>query len=160
MVTGIDLVKEQLRVAAGEPLSFRQEDVKITGHAIECRVNAEDPFRGFRPSPGKVGLYVPPGGPGVRVDSHLFSGYRIPPHYDSMIAKLICHRADPRRGDPTPCFAPLGSTVIEGIQTTIPLHMPASWNTGSSRAATVDTGFLDTQLMPRLGRRSEDKTSS
>lgn len=148
MVTGIDLVQEQLRVASGEPLSFRQEDVKITGHAIECRVNAEDPFRGFRPSPGKVGLYVPPGGPGVRVDSQLFSGYRIPPHYDSMVAKIICHGADRADAIRTMLRA-LGETVIEGIQTTIPLHARILEH-GQFKSGDVDTGFLDTQLMPSL----------
>jgi acetyl-CoA carboxylase biotin carboxylase subunit len=90
-VTGIDLVKEQLRVAAGEKLSFTQEDIKLTGHAIECRINAEDPDNNFMPSPGKIETWQMPGGPRVRLDSHGYAGYVIPPFYDSMLAKLIVH---------------------------------------------------------------------
>src|SRR6059036_829438 len=93
MVTGIDLVREQIRIAAGEGLGYKQEAVQFMGHAIECRVNAEDPEH-FVPSPGRVTLWVPPGGPGVRVDSHLMSGYAVPPHYDSLIAKVIVHGRD------------------------------------------------------------------
>src|SRR5215203_2197100 len=89
-VTGIDLIKQQILIAAGEKLPFKQEDIKQTGHAIECRINAEDPSRNFAPSPGEIGLYYAPGGHGVRVDSHAYSGYTIPPYYDSMIGKLIC----------------------------------------------------------------------
>ena len=94
MITGVDLVKEQIRVAAGEPLSIRQEDISVNGHAIECRINAEDPSRGFMPQPGLIETFDPPGGPGVRLDSHARSGYRIPPNYDSMIGKLIVHGPD------------------------------------------------------------------
>jgi acetyl-CoA carboxylase biotin carboxylase subunit len=97
-VTGIDLVKEQILVAAGEPMTFKQSDVKLNGHAIECRINAEDFEHGFRPSPGKVTYWYRPGGPGLRVDSHVYAGYTIPPYYDSMIGKLIAHGKDrPRR---------------------------------------------------------------
>ncbi len=88
LVTGVDLVKEQLRIAAGEELPFRQGDIKINGHAIECRINAEDPQENFFPSPGKITTYNPPGGPGVRVDGISYAGYEIPPYYDSMVAKL------------------------------------------------------------------------
>ncbi len=92
LVTGIDLIKEQIRIAAGEPLGYKQKDIKQMGHAIECRINAEDPARNFAPSPGLIEELRLPGGPGVRIDSHAYSGYRIPPNYDSMIGKLIVHR--------------------------------------------------------------------
>ncbi len=93
MITGVDIVKEQLRIAAGLPLSIRQEDVQIRGHAIECRINAEDPAN-FVPSPGKITAFHAPGGLGVRWDSHIYAGYSVPPYYDSMIGKLICHAED------------------------------------------------------------------
>jgi acetyl-CoA carboxylase biotin carboxylase subunit len=119
-ITGIDLVREQIRVAAGERLSFTQEDVRITGHAIECRVNAENSVT-FMPSPGVVKNFHAPGGPGVRIDSGLYSGYRIPSNYDSLIAKLIVHGAD--RAE---CIARLGRAleefVVDGVDTTLPLH--------------------------------------
>src|SRR5262249_22698382 len=92
LVTGIDLVKEQIRVAAGEKLTFSQKDVQLRGAAIECRINAEDPAKDFRPSPGLITKWIPPGGPGVRLDSHVSQGYRVPPNYDSLIAKLLVHR--------------------------------------------------------------------
>ncbi|MES2252597.1 MAG: acetyl-CoA carboxylase biotin carboxylase subunit [Pseudomonadota bacterium] len=120
MITGIDLIKEQIRVAAGEPLGYTQKDIMFNGHAIECRVNAEDP-RTFIPSPGKIVNYLAPGGLGVRVDSHVYPGYVVPPYYDSMIAKLIVHgrtRAE--------CLSRLNRAlneyVIDGIKTTLPLH--------------------------------------
>ncbi|MDD3594182.1 MAG: acetyl-CoA carboxylase biotin carboxylase subunit [Candidatus Gastranaerophilales bacterium] len=121
MVTGIDLVKEQIRVAAGEKLSFTQDDVKISGHAIECRINAEDPQKDFMPCPGEIEGYIAPGGFGVRVDSHAYTHYKIPPYYDSMIGKLICWGKD--RED---CMArakrALSEYVILGVKTTIPFH--------------------------------------
>ncbi|PCI51586.1 MAG: acetyl-CoA carboxylase biotin carboxylase subunit [Alphaproteobacteria bacterium] len=120
MITGIDLVREQIRVAAGLPLSFTQEDVKFSGHSIECRINAEDPFT-FVPSPGKIGDYHTPGGLGVRVDSGIYSGYTIPPYYDSMIAKLIVH-GKTRNECLMRLRRALGEYVIDGIKTTIPLH--------------------------------------
>ena len=88
LVTGLDIVKLQLRIAAGEPLPFRQQDITLRGHAMECRINAEDP-KSFAPSPGLVKLWHPPGGPGIRVDSHLYSGYTVPPYYDSLVAKIL-----------------------------------------------------------------------
>jgi len=119
-VTGLDLVREMIRIAEGHPLSFTQDDVRFNGHAIECRINAEDPFT-FAPSPGTVNEYHAPGGLGVRVDSGLYSGYRVPPHYDSMIAKLIVHG---RNRDE--CLMRLRRAllefVIDGIKTTVPLH--------------------------------------
>ncbi|MEO1191474.1 MAG: acetyl-CoA carboxylase biotin carboxylase subunit [Pseudomonadota bacterium] len=120
MITGVDLVREQIRAASGGSLSVKQEDIQLSGHAIECRINAEH-WRTFAPSPGQVSGYHAPGGLGVRVDSGLFAGYRVPPHYDSLIAKLIVHAAS--RED---CFMRLRRAleeyVVEGIETTIPLH--------------------------------------
>lgn len=121
MVTGIDLVKQQLLVAAGEPLAIRQEDVQFSGHAVECRINAEDP-QTFRPSPGTISLYHPPGGPGVRIDSHIYAGYTVPPYYDSLIGKLICH-AGTRDAALARTYNALTELVIEGIDTNAPLHM-------------------------------------
>jgi len=118
-ITGVDLVKEQLRVAAGEPLSVRQEDIVSRGHAIECRVNAEDPTADFSPRFGVIDAYVPPGGPGIRVDSHLFTGYRVPIHYDSLLAKIIAWGRD--RDEAVARMArALGEFVIVGAPTTIP----------------------------------------
>ncbi len=118
-VTGIDLIREQIRVAAGAKLSFTQKDIKIKGHAIECRINAENPYKDFTPSPGKVDLFIPAGGIGVRVDSHVYSGYTIPPYYDSMIAKLIVY-GDNRQHAIERCRRALDEFVVEGIDTTIP----------------------------------------
>ncbi|RAU23519.1 acetyl-CoA carboxylase biotin carboxylase subunit [Paramagnetospirillum kuznetsovii] len=119
-ITGIDLVREQIRIAAGAPLGYTQDDVRFQGHAIECRVNAEDP-QSFIPCPGRISGYHAPGGLGVRVDSGLYSGYRIPPHYDSMIAKLIVH-GNSRNEALMRLRRSLGEYVIEGIKTTLPLH--------------------------------------
>lgn len=118
MVTGIDIIKEQIRIAAGEKLGYSQEDVKINGHAIEVRINAENPSRGFSPSPGQVTFYCPPGGPGVRVDSHVYNGYVIPPNYDSMVGKLIVHGKD---RDEAICRMrrALREYIVEGVSTTI-----------------------------------------
>src|SRR5262245_47479842 len=121
MVTGIDLVREQIRIAAGEGLGYKQDAVRFTGHAIECRVNAEDPDH-FVPSSGRVTQWVPPGGPNVRVDSHLMSGYMVPPHYDSLIAKVIVHGRD-RAEAIARMHRALSETVIAGPKTTIPFHL-------------------------------------
>ncbi len=121
MVTGIDIVREQLLIADGQPLSIKQEDVVIKGHAFECRINAEDPVS-FLPSPGKIGHYHPPGGLGVRVDSHLYSGYSVPPFYDSLIAKIIA-TADTREAALTRMRFALEELVIEGIKTNAALHL-------------------------------------
>ena len=120
-ITGIDLVKEQIRIASGEKLNFDQKDVEFRGHAIECRINAEDPARSFTPSPGTIGLYYAPGGHGVRVDSHAYSGYTIPPYYDSLIGKLIAH-GDNRKMALERMYSALSEYLIRGIKTTIPLH--------------------------------------
>lgn len=120
-MTGIDLIKEQIRIANGEKLSFEQKDIKFDRHAIECRINAEDPARNFIPSPGTIALYYSPGGHGVRVDSHAYSGYTIPTHYDSMIGKLICYGRD-RKTALERTYRALSEYIIRGVKTTIPLH--------------------------------------
>jgi len=120
MITGVDIVKEQLMIAAGETLSHKQKDVIFHGHAIECRINAEDP-KTFMPSPGTINLYHPAGGPGVRVDSHLYNGYTVPPYYDSMIGKLIAS-GDDREGALARMRTALTEIVVEGVKTNIPLH--------------------------------------
>ncbi|MEK8090785.1 acetyl-CoA carboxylase biotin carboxylase subunit [Thermithiobacillus plumbiphilus] len=120
MITGIDIVKEQIRIAAGLPLSVRQDDVRFQGHAIECRINAEDPEK-FVPSPGRITGYHTPGGPGIRVDSHIYAGYSVPPYYDSMIGKLIAHGKD-RNEALARMRSALQELVVDGIKTTIPLH--------------------------------------
>jgi acetyl-CoA carboxylase, biotin carboxylase subunit len=119
MVTSFDLVKEQIRVAAGEPISYKGDGTRLRGHAIECRINAEDPYRGFQPCPGLITAYHPPGGPGVRVDTHVYAGYTVPPYYDSLLAKVIVHG-----NDRTEALARMGqaldSFILEGVTTTIP----------------------------------------
>ncbi|GFO72396.1 acetyl-CoA carboxylase, biotin carboxylase subunit [Bathymodiolus japonicus methanotrophic gill symbiont] len=120
MVTGIDIVKEQLRIAAGEPLSFTQDDVVLRGHAIECRLNAEDPVT-FMPCPGTIDLFHMPGGPGIRCETHIYNGYKVPPYYDSMIGKLIAH-GDDRASAIARMRTALSEMVIDGIKTNIPLQ--------------------------------------
>ncbi len=126
-VTGIDIVKEQIRAAAGEKLALNQDDIKIRGHAIECRINAEDPANNFVPCAGTVTRYHPAGGPNVRVDSHVYAGYRVPPHYDSMIAKLIVHGKTRREAIAIMARA-LAEFSIEPIKTTIPFHQTVMGN--------------------------------
>jgi acetyl-CoA carboxylase biotin carboxylase subunit len=120
MVTGVDLVREQIRIAAGESLSLSQEQVRLDGHAIECRITAEDPLT-FTPHPGRITAYLPPGGRGVRVDSHAHAGYLVPPYYDSLVSKLVVHGAD-RAEALARMRRALGEYVIEGVRTTIPFH--------------------------------------
>ena len=143
LITGVDLVREQLRVAAGEKLSFRQEDITIKGHAIECRINAEDP-KTFMPSPGLITLYHPPGGPGVRIDSHVYSGYRVPPYYDSMIGKLITFGAD-RNAAIARMKNALTEIVIEGIKTNVPLHQEIFQHSAFQQGGT-DIHYLEKRL--------------
>ena len=119
-VTGIDIVREQIAIAAGERLSFRQKDIQIKGHAVECRINAEDPFT-FRPCPGTVKLWHMPGGPGIRLDSHVFAGYKVPPYYDSMIGKLIAY-GETRETALARMQVALSEVAVDGITTNIPLH--------------------------------------
>jgi acetyl-CoA carboxylase biotin carboxylase subunit len=119
-ITGVDLVKEQIRIAAGQPLSYAQEDLTVTGHAIECRINAEDPDN-FMPSPGTIKTFHAPGGPGIRVDSHIYDGYTVPPYYDSMIGKIIAH-GESREAALARMSTALEEAIIDGIKTNIPLH--------------------------------------
>ena len=144
LVTGVDIVKAQIRVAAGEPLGFTQKDVKQRGHAIEVRINAEDPARNFAPSPGRITLFDPPGGPGVRIDTHCYSGYTVPPNYDSMIAKLIAHA--PTRDEAIAVLRrALSEFRVEPIKTTIPLHADLMRN-GNFLKSTVDIHFVERLL--------------
>ena len=141
MVAGTDLVKEQIRVAAGEKLSIQIKGGRLRGHAIECRVNAEDPYRNFQPSPGLITAYHPPGGPGVRVDTHIYAGYTVPPYYDSLLAKVIVHGND-RAEALARMSQALDSFIVEGVTTTIPflrrvIHHPAF------ERGEVDTKFLE-----------------
>jgi acetyl-CoA carboxylase biotin carboxylase subunit len=143
MITGVDIVREQLRIAAGEPLSVTQDEVFFHGHAIECRINAEDP-RTFMPSPGLVTLWHPPGGPGIRVESHLYSGYKVPPYYDSMIGKIIAHGAD-RNTAIARMRNALSEVVIEGIKTNIPLHQEI-FQHAAFQAGGTDIHYLEKRL--------------
>ncbi|MGA8203044.1 MAG: acetyl-CoA carboxylase biotin carboxylase subunit [Woeseiaceae bacterium] len=143
MITGVDIVREQLRIAAGERLSIRQEDVRIQGHAIECRINAEDP-KTFMPSPGMISLWHSPGGPGIRIDSHIYSGYRVPPYYDSMIGKLIAHGAN-RETAVARMRNALTEIVIEGIKTNVPLHQEIFQHAAFQRGGT-DIHYLEKRL--------------
>jgi acetyl-CoA carboxylase biotin carboxylase subunit len=140
MLTGVDLVKEQLRVAAGEPLSV-SELPPLRGHVIEVRVNAEDPARNFQPSPGRIDVFHPPGGPGVRIDSHIYTGYTVPPFYDSLLAKLICQGRDRAEAVKRVQVA-LESFVLEGVTTTIPFLARVMQN-AAFQAGQVDTKFLE-----------------
>ncbi len=143
MITGIDIVREQLRIAAGEPLSVTQDDVRFQGHAIECRINAEDP-KTFMPSPGLITLWHAPGGPGVRVDSHIYSGYKVPPYYDSLIGKVIAHGGD-RDAAIARMKNALTEIVIEGIKTNIPLHQEI-FQHAAFQAGGTDIHYLEKRL--------------
>jgi len=143
-VTGIDLIKEQIRVAAGDPLDDKQDDIRLSGWAIECRINASDPTNGFSPSPGRISMYHEPGGPGVRVDTHIYAGYEVPPYYDSLLAKLIV-RGETRQDAIRVMQRALDEYIIEPIHTTIPLHKqifsdPAFWR------GQFSTDYLDRLL--------------
>jgi len=143
MITGVDIVKEQIRIAAGEELTFKQDDIKLRGHAIECRINAEDP-KTFMPSPGTINNYHPPGGFGVRVDSHIYNGYRVPPNYDSMIAKVITH-GDTRDIAIARMRGALSELVIDGIKTNVELHLDIL-NDGAFQAGGTNIHFLEKKL--------------
>jgi acetyl-CoA carboxylase biotin carboxylase subunit len=141
MATKVDLLKWQIRIAAGEPLTLQQRDIKPRGVAMECRINAEDPANNFRPCAGTIEQYRPPGGPGVRMDTHVYSGYRISPHYDSCIGKLIVHQAD--RAEAIGCMRrALDELHIEPIKTTIPL-LKQIFNHRDFLRAKVDTEFIE-----------------
>jgi acetyl-CoA carboxylase biotin carboxylase subunit len=144
-VTGIDLIKEQIRIASGLPMSMKQKDVPRLGHAIECRINAEDPQRNFAPSPGVIEELRLPGGPGVRIDSHVYAGYRIPPNYDSMIGKLIVHRPTRALAIATMKRA-LSEFHVAPVKTTIPLQLQILNNESFARGE-VDTGFVERELL-------------
>jgi len=143
MVTGIDIVSEQIRIAGGEKLGYRQDDIQFRGHAIECRINAEDPET-FMPSPGTIEHYHPPGGFGVRVDTHVYGGYRVPPYYDSLIGKLIVH-GDTRELALARMSMALSEIVIEGIQTNIPLHQKLI-NDAAFISGGTDIHYLENRL--------------
>jgi len=144
-ITGLDLVNWQFRVAAGEALPFAQDDVPRQGWAIECRINAEDPAEDFRPCPGHIEVYVPPGGPGVRLDSHVYQGYVIPPNYDSLISKLIVHR--PTRAEAIATMRrALGEYQIYPIKTTVPLYRNIMTN-ATFMEGNFDTDFVDKHIM-------------
>jgi len=149
LVTGVDLIREQIRIAAGEKLRYQQKDIVQRGHAIEVRINAEDPANDFRPSPGVVHTWRPPGGPGVRLDSHVCAGYRVPSNYDSMVAKLLVHQ--PTREE---AFAVMRRCLrefrVEGIHTTIPI-LKTIFNNEAFIAGTVDTTFIERELMKPKG---------
>ena len=144
MITGVDLIKEQIRVAAGEKLRFRQKDIKFRGHSIECRINAEDPEHGFAPFPGLVTLFSAPGGPNVRIDSHVYSGYRIPAHYDSLTAKMIVW-GETRADAIACCRRALSEFIVEGIKTTIPFQQKVLSNK-SFIDGKYDTGFVENMM--------------
>ncbi len=143
MITGVDIVKEQLQIASGMPLSYEQNDIQLRGHAIECRINAEDP-ENFLPSPGTIEHYHPPGGPGVRVDTHVYQGYKVPPFYDSMIGKLIAH-AETREIALARLNNALHEIVIDGIKTNIPLHQQLVSDAAFSSGGT-DIHYLENKL--------------
>jgi acetyl-CoA carboxylase biotin carboxylase subunit len=152
MVTGIDIVKEQIRVAAGFPLSFTQKDIMLRGHAIECRINAEDP-QTFFPSPGKVTHYLPPGGPGIRVDSHIFGGYVVPSYYDSLLGKLIAY-GDTRAECLQRIRRALNEYVVSGVATIIPLHVGIA-NSKDVIEAQYDTHWLANNIELLLNKQNQ-----
>ncbi len=141
MITSIDIIKEQIMIAAGRPLTIRQKDVQFRGHAIECRINAENPDRNFMPSPGEITIYHTPGGPGVRIDSHAYQGYHIQPHYDSLVAKIICW-GNTREESISRMKRALNEFVIDGISTTIPFHLKVLDN-AEFKAGNVTTNFIE-----------------
>jgi acetyl-CoA carboxylase biotin carboxylase subunit len=143
LVTGLDLVREQLLIAAGEPLWLRQQDVELRGHAIECRINAED-AKTFMPSPGPIRLWHAPGGPGVRVDSHIYSGYNVPPHYDSLIGKVLTH-GETRDAAIARMRNALAEMVIEGIKTNVALHQEI-FNHAAFQKGGTDIHYLERRL--------------
>jgi acetyl-CoA carboxylase biotin carboxylase subunit len=147
LVTGLDLVREQIGVAAGEPLPFTQEQISQRGVAMECRINAEDPAADFRPSPGLVTRWQAPGGPGVRLDTHVVAGYRVPPNYDSLMAKLLVWQPTRARALASMRRA-LAEFVVEGVKTTIPLHREI-FNHSAFIEGQVDTTFIERHWQQR-----------
>jgi len=145
MVTGMDIVQEQIRIAAGEPMTIKQDEVVLRGHAIECRINAEDPARNFAPSPGKIETFHMPGGTGIRVDTHAYAQYQIPPYYDSLIAKLVAHAPDRDQAIARVAGA-LDEFIVEGVMTTIPFHQKAV------RSKLFRSGDFDTDFVEELAK--------
>jgi len=143
MITGIDIVQEQIRIAYGEKLRFEQKDIKLKGHAMECRINAEDPLK-FTPCPGQITTYHAPGGPGIRVDSHVYQGYKVPSNYDSMIGKIIAY-GDTRAQAMARMRIALSETVVQGIKTNIPLHQQLFMDAGFIKGAT-SIHYLEHQM--------------
>ncbi|HZV65814.1 MAG TPA: acetyl-CoA carboxylase biotin carboxylase subunit [Telluria sp.] len=165
MITGIDIVQEQIRIACGEKLRFRQRDIMLSGHAIECRINAEDPFK-FTPSPGRIIAWHAPGGPGIRVDSHAYAGYYVPPHYDSMIGKVIAYGATRDQAIRRMQIA-LSEMVVEGILTNIPLHrelmIDARFIEGGTNIHYLEQKLADKPDLPKgpsLASKSETKAEA
>ena len=154
MISSVDLLKEQIRVAAGEKLSFTQDDIVLRGHAIECRINAEDADKDFMPCPGEIKGYIAPGGFGVRVDSHSYTGYKIPPYYDSMIGKLICWGVD-REDARKRMLRALDEYVITGIKTTIPYHKKILTNEVFI-SGNFNTGFIPEHMTPKKEEQEEE----
>jgi acetyl-CoA carboxylase biotin carboxylase subunit len=150
LVTGIDIVLQQIRIARNEKLGIRQRDVEVRGHAIECRINAEDPFT-FTPSPGRITSYHPPGGPGIRVDTHIYQGYVVPPYYDSMIGKLIAYGATRDQAIRRMRVA-LSEMVVQGIETNIPLHQDLLTDTRFLRGGT-SIHYLE-QKLAQMAKRA------
>jgi len=148
LISGVDIVQAQIRISAGEPLRFRQRDVALKGHAIECRINAEDPYN-FTPSPGRITSWHMPGGPGIRVDSHAYNGYFVPPYYDSLLGKLIAY-GDTREQAIARLSIALSETVIEGIRTNIPLHQELLQDAAFLRGGT-SIHYLE-QKLAKMGR--------
>ncbi|HET7274176.1 MAG TPA: acetyl-CoA carboxylase biotin carboxylase subunit [Longimicrobiaceae bacterium] len=147
VTTGFDLVKEQIRAAAGLPLSIPDEPIELRGHAIECRINAEDPSRNFAPSPGTIQTFHPPGGPGVRIDTHVYAGYRVPPFYDSLLAKVIAHGLN-REEALARMRNALSTFILEGVHTTIPFLLTVLDNPDFI-AGDIDTKFLERMTTPK-----------
>jgi acetyl-CoA carboxylase biotin carboxylase subunit len=143
MITGVDIVREQIRIAAGEPLAWSQEEIQIRGHAMECRINAEDPTN-FMPCPGPINQWHAPGGPGVRIDTHIYNGYVVPPFYDSMIGKVISH-GNNRGSAIARMQQALSEMVVEGIKTNIPLHQEI-FSHGAFKAGGTDIHYLEKRL--------------
>ncbi|SHG36161.1 acetyl-CoA carboxylase biotin carboxylase subunit [Massilia sp. CF038] len=165
MITGIDIVQEQIRIAYGEKLRFRQRDIMLSGHAVECRINAEDPFK-FTPSPGRIVSWHAPGGPGIRVDSHAYAGYYVPPHYDSMIGKVIAYGATREQAIRRMQIA-LSEMVVEGILTNIPLHrelmVDARFIEGGTNIHYLEQKLADKPDLPKagaIGNKSESKAEA
>jgi len=154
MITGIDLVKEQIRIAGGHPLSFSQEDVELKGHSIECRINAESAHQGFRPCPGRLGLWEAPRGDGIRVDSHGFTGYFVPPYYDSLLAKVIVWGRN-RLEAIVRIQKALGDFRVTGVDTTIPFHLFLSRNPDFIQGA-VHSRWVEDVLLKEFEQHGRD----